>query len=76
MDALTVIAYAASAWVLVAYGLMINGRWNARRLSWANAVGAIPISATEILGRTYPPLVLTAAFGMLGVYGLLRTRPV
>lgn len=66
-----ILAYAASIWILGTYLLFHHGK-PVRWFNWANCLGAIPVAIVEILAGTYPPLVLTAAFGFLGLYGLLH----
>lgn len=70
---LDVLAYGASGWILGTYLLFHHGK-PARWFNWANFGGAFPVAVVEILARTYPPLVITAAFGVIGLYGLLRPQ--
>lgn len=66
---ISIIAFAASAAILVAYA---SG--NVRRLHQANALGCFPIIISEIVVGAYPALVLTAAFGVIGWVALWRDR--
>jgi hypothetical protein len=70
---ITVLAYVADFAVLFTYGMLARGG-SRRPMHWANALGSIPIAATEVVARVWPPLVLTAAFGILGVVGILTDR--
>lgn len=71
MTPLDVVAYGASAIILLTYAYLgKTGRL--RPMHWANALGSIPIGATEIIGHVWPPLILTGSFGILGVVGLLN----
>ncbi len=73
MQALSVLAYGADAAVLATYWHLAR-TGSARPFHWANAIGFVPLAATEIVAHVYPPLVLTVAFGALGILGLIRTR--
>lgn len=71
MSLLSVVAYLADAAVLGTYALMVRtGR--RRPFHWANALGFPPILGTEVLAHAYPPMVLTVAFGLLGLFGVIR----
>lgn len=70
VSTIIVLAYVSDAWVLATYALMAAGR----RSLWfhmANALGAVPIAAVEIAARTWPPLILTVAFGLIGAVGMV-----
>lgn len=73
MIVLSLLAYASDVAVLATYGILVRGG-KRRPMHWANAVGCVPIAATEIIGHVYPPLVLTLAFGVLGIVGLLTDK--
>ena len=69
---LNLVGYLADAWIVGTYLLVQRGH----PLSWmnyANAIGCIPIIAVELLTHAYPPLVITAAFGIAGLYGIVRS---
>jgi hypothetical protein len=68
-----ILAYAASVWILGTYLLFHHGK-PVRWFNFANFLGAVPVAIVEILAGTYPPLVITAAFGVIGLYGLIRPR--
>ncbi len=73
MTLLDIVAYAASIWIVVVYFLLAHkGPQFARRFHWANALGAIPVLATEVIAHAYPPMVLTVSFGTIGFLGLLH----
>lgn len=71
MLALTIVATAASVWIVVTYALMVRGG-SARAFHAANAYGAIPVVASEIAVGAWAALVLTTAFGIVGWAGLLK----
>lgn len=66
----TDLAYLADAVILVTYFLTTKSR-PVRWFHWANAIGCVPIIATEVIASAWPPLVLTAAFGAIGWMGVL-----
>lgn len=69
---LTAVAYLADAVILGSYGFLARtGR--SRPFHWANAVGCVPLLAVEVVAHAWPPLVLTAAFGAIGLAGLVRS---
>lgn len=70
---LDLLAYAASASVLVAYWFMARGG-SVVPFHWANALGSIPIFAVGLRTGAYPTLVLTGAFGVLGWVGLWKEK--
>jgi hypothetical protein len=75
MTIIDVLAYVADAAILVTYYLLATrGARYGRALHMANAIGAVPILATEWIAHAYPPMVLTAAFGSIGVAGLIQRR--
>ncbi len=73
MSPLDLIAYVTDLFILVSYYLFVT-RNSARLFNWANAVGAIPLIGVEVAAHTYPPMVLTVAFGLIGVLGLVNRR--
>lgn len=73
MSALSVLAYCADAAVLATYWHLAR-TGSARPFHWANAIGFVPLAVVEIVGHIYPPLILTVAFGVIGIAGLIQTR--
>lgn len=68
---LTAIGFVADLWILGTYALLARtGR--ALPFHWANAIGSVPIVFGEIVLGAYVPLVLTATFGVIGVFGVAR----
>lgn len=67
------LAYVADAAVLGAYFATKHGKpvlW----MDWANFLGAIPIIVIEVNARLWQALILTAAFGLIGLYGIINER--
>lgn len=69
--ALTIVAYLADVAILVAHFLTTRGR-PVRWFHWANAIGCFPVIGSEVVVGAWPPLVLTASFGVIGWAGVLR----
>lgn len=63
-------AYAADAGILATYAATTRGG-SVHWFHWANALGCLPIIATEVAVKAWAPLILTAVFGALGWYGVL-----
>lgn len=69
----TLVGYLADAWILGAYAMLAR-KGRAAPFHWANALGCLPIIATELAVDAYVPMVLTATFGVIGWLGILH-RP-
>lgn len=69
------LAYTADVAIVVTYFVM-NRTGRPHAFNLANAVGAIPLAATEVVAHAWPLLVLTSFFGAIGAYGVLRDVPV
>lgn len=70
---MTLLAYAADAWILISYALLSRtGR--TRPLHLANAVGCVPLLAGEISAGLWQVVVITGTFGALGWLGLWKER--
>lgn len=67
------IGYAASVAILIVYLLLATGKAKPIAFHWANALGAPPVIASELVHGAYVPLVLTAFFGIIGAAGVIRT---
>lgn len=67
-----VIGYAASVAILIVYLLLATGKAKPIAFHWANALGAPPVIASEVIHGAYVPLVLTAFFGIIGAAGVIR----
>jgi len=74
MTALLVAGYVADVAILGTY-LLLSRTGRARPFHAANAIGCLPIIAIEVITGAWPALVLTASFGLIGVTGLLSSRP-
>lgn len=73
MNAVDVVGYVATAWILIAYFVLARtGRQ--QPFHWANAVGSVPIIVGEVAVGAYVPLVLTVTFGALGWVGVFSHR--
>lgn len=72
MTPVGIMAYVADAWILGAYLSLARSGKGLRRFNWANAVGAVPIAATEVSVGAWQALIITAAFGVVRLQGLLR----
>jgi hypothetical protein len=70
---INILAYLATVWILTTYFLVQRGS-SVRWMNWANFIGSIPLAAVEIYGHVWPPLFTTAAFGIIGLYGLVRDK--
>lgn len=70
-----IFAYVADAAILGTYAASVRDASRVRWFHWANAIGAVPIVAVEIVVAAWPPLVLTVAFGLIGCAGVLRGTP-
>ena len=66
---LNLVAYLASATVLFTYFRSTRGG-TIRAFHWANFLGCFPLIMVEFERQTYPPMVLTIAFGIIGFLGL------
>ena len=63
-------AWAGTVMVLSTYALSaLTG--NALPFHWANALGGIPLIAVQIRGRVFQPMVVTAAFTIIGWVGII-----
>lgn len=70
-----VLAYIASVTILIAYYRLARNRPQSRhRFNQANAFGAIPILASEVVVGAWPALILTASFGGIAAAALWRDR--
>ncbi len=72
---MVILSLVASAWILASYAAFAHTA-NERRRWWfnlANALGCIPVIVTEMVAGTWAALALTAGFGLVGLYGLLRS---
>lgn len=67
----TLVGYCADLWIVATY-LLLARTGRERPFHWANAVGCVPIIATEVAVGAWVPLVLTVAFGAFGWIGVLR----
>lgn len=68
-----ILAYIADVAIVAAY-LYFARTGRARPFHWANALGCLPVIATEIVAHAFPPLILTAFFGLGGWYGIVKRR--
>lgn len=71
MTLLSISGYAADAWILFTYWLLARGG-KARAFHLANAIGCIPLISIEALQHAWPVIPLTATFGVIGAWGLLK----
>lgn len=71
MTLLNLLGYVSDVAVLSTYWWMSHKH---RPLPFhiANALGCLPLIAIEVVARTWQPLILSAAFGVLGAYGWYR----
>lgn len=73
----TILSYITSVLVIAAYAALASrgpGERDQRafRLHLANAVGFVPTVLVEVAAHAYPPIILTASFGIIGVVGLIQ----
>lgn len=68
---LQIIVLVADFAILGTYARVSVGR-SVRPFHWANAIGAVPVVALEVLTGAWAVIPLTATFGLLGVTGLLK----
>ena len=66
MAIVEVLAWVATATVLLTY--IKGGRW----FDWANAIGCIPIGTVAYLHGNYTGVIISAFFGLIGVYRLWK----
>lgn len=71
MTALDSLGYAADGAILSTYWYL-SATGKALRFHLANALGCIPLIAIEVHQAAWPVLPLTAAFGVIGTYGLWK----
>lgn len=73
MNAIDVFAYAADVWILSTYAYTaVTGKM--RSFNLANAIGCLPLGASEIAVHAWPALLVTLPFGAIGWYGLWTAR--
>ena len=68
---LTAISLIATAWVLITYWWLVK-TGEQPPFNLANAIGCLPVLAVEIIARTWAPLILTATFGIVGAWGVIK----
>lgn len=71
---LDIIAYLADIAILATYAATAKGR-AVRWFHLANAIGCFPVIGVEVVAGAWPPLVLTAAFGVIGSVGFFTYQP-
>lgn len=74
MTGLDALAYTADAAIIGTYLGTATRRLDRRTFHWANALGAPPIIATEIIVGAWQALILTAMFGVAGLIGVAVDR--
>lgn len=70
---LNAVAYFADACILLTYFLAAK-TGSARSFHWANAIGCLPIIATEFLSHAWAALILTSSFGLIGAFGVVSKK--
>ena len=67
------LAWVADVAILGSYYLFVSRGWE-RPFHWANALGCIPLLVVELQSGATQVVPVTAAFGLIGWYGIL-SRP-
>lgn len=68
---LTAVAYVVNVVIIGTYLAAAQGR-PLRWFHWANALGALPLLAYEVVVGAWAVMPLTAAFGTIALVGLWR----
>lgn len=70
---IALLGYVADVLILGTYALL-SQTGKVRPLHWANALGCFPLLYLEINARLWPVVIITGMFGVLGWFGVWRTR--
>ena len=74
MSLIDVLGWFGAVVILVAYGLLTAGRWQASssRYQWANALGALALLVWAVSIAAWQSALLNAVWAVVGLVGLAR----
>jgi hypothetical protein len=70
---LVLISYIATAAVLISYAYMVKTE-NIKQFNWINFISATPLVALAIMSGAIPNAIISAFFGVVGLYGVINDR--